>query len=135
MKLFNKKFLEFSFTVPKTKIDSNIITISYFKSWQDVFRIRKSRIELNLKHIGGINYKLSYDKFETDLLQGDIILVQISKYEGILYMIINPPIHTDKLDADTYTDVFANIWKNIDFNLLTWWNYTLKLNDVGTNFV
>ena len=135
MKLLNKKFLEFRFTVPKTKIDTNIITVSYFKSWYHMFTFNKAKLELNLKHIGGTSYKLSYDTFETNLIQGDTILLQISKYDGILYMIINPPIHTDKLDADTYTDVFADIWKIPDFKLIRWLNYSFKLNDIGTNFI
>jgi hypothetical protein len=135
MKLFNKKFLEFRFTVPKIKIDTNIVSITYFKSWIDLFTIRKSRIELNLKQMGGNVYKLSYDNFETDLNSGDVIMIQISHYENDLYIIVNPPIHTDQLDAENYTDVFADIWKKSDFKLWKWLNFKLGLNEIGTNFV
>jgi hypothetical protein len=135
MRLFNKKFLEFRFTVPKIKIDTNIITISYFKSWTDLFTIRKSRIDLNLKHIGGNLYKLSYDNFETELCSNDVIMLQVYKFENDLYIIVNPPIHTDKLDADNYNDVFADIWIKPNFMLFKWWNFKLGLNDIGINFV
>ena len=135
MKLLDKKFLEFRFTVPKTKIDTDIITISYFKSWRDVFMIRKSHIALHLRHIGGINYTLSYDTFATNLTQGDVIMVQVCKHNDGLFIIVNPPIHTDKLDADTYTDVYADIWKKVDFIWWRWWNCRFNLNDIGTNFV
>lgn len=135
MKLLNKKFLEFRFTVPKTKIDSNIITISYFKSWRDMFILNTSQIELNLKHIGGTDYTLSYESFATNLVQGDVIMVQVCKYDDTLFIIVNPPIHTDKLDADTYTDVYADIWKKVDFKWLRWWKCRFKLNDIGTNFM
>ena len=135
MKLFNKKFLEFRFTVPKIKIDTNIITISYFKSWIDLFTIRKSQIELNLKHSGGNSYKLSYDNFETEMFSNDVIMLQVYVYQNDLYIVVNPPIHTDQLDADNYTDVFADIWIKSDFKLWKWLNIKLGLNDVGVNFV
>jgi hypothetical protein len=135
MKLINTKFLEFRFTVPKIKIDTNIISITYFKSWLDVFTICKSRIDLNLKHIGGKSYELSFDKYKTILYSNDDILLQIYVFKNELFIIVNPPIHVDKLDVDDYQDTFGDIWCKADFKLLSWFNFSLGINNIATNFI
>lgn len=118
-----------------TNLNKKFVTISYVKSWRELFSIRKSRIRFELCPKGLKQFVLKFNQHEIIVQRDDRICVQVFYYDDFLNVVVNVPINAETIDTDKHVETFAEIFgKNLP-QFLCWWNITKCCKSIRTNYL
>lgn len=133
MTLFNRKFIEFSFT-PNivTNLNKEFVTIYYLSSWKDFFKGRK---KITFELYKDKNYILKFFNNSIIINPDDTICVQVFNYVDDLYIIVNKPIDSEHIDTDKFKDTFADIFVKSNFKFFSWLKIKTNCESIRTNYI